>query len=181
MNNTITLYHGTTHDFAAIDVTRGKPFKDFGKGFYATQSYEHAVSIAERNQRIERERLNEVEIRRDVKIYVYSYSLQQSDLDKLNVKRFDSPDTNWVDFVVHNRSDSRARHDYDLVIGATANDDTRITIQNYLLGNFGEPGSDSAVAIFLQLIKAEKLPTQWLFATQRATNLLKFEKRVQLL
>jgi hypothetical protein len=28
--NIITLYHGTTHDFTEIDVTRGKPFKDFG-------------------------------------------------------------------------------------------------------------------------------------------------------
>jgi hypothetical protein len=176
----ITLYHGTTHDLAEIDVTRGKPFKDFGQGFYATQSYEHAVSIAERNRQIELERYNELDTRRDVQIYVYSYSLQQSDLDKLNVKRFDSPDTDWVDFVVRHRSDSKARHGYDLVIGATANDDTRITIQNYLLGNFGEHGSGSAIAIFLQLIKAEKLPTQWLFATQRAANLLTFDRREQL-
>jgi diketogulonate reductase-like aldo/keto reductase len=32
------------------------------------------------------------------------------------------------------RSDSKARHNYDLVIGPTANDDTRVTLQNYLLG-----------------------------------------------
>ena len=29
MPNTLNLYHGTTHDFAEIDVSRGKPFKDF--------------------------------------------------------------------------------------------------------------------------------------------------------
>jgi hypothetical protein len=39
------LYHGTTHDIKEIDVTRGKPFKDFGRGFYATAVYEHARNL----------------------------------------------------------------------------------------------------------------------------------------
>ena len=43
---TITLYHGTTFDYDEIDVRRGKPFKDFGQGFYATQSRESAINIA---------------------------------------------------------------------------------------------------------------------------------------
>jgi hypothetical protein len=34
MSDTLALYHGTTHDFAEIDVRRGKPYKDFGQGFY---------------------------------------------------------------------------------------------------------------------------------------------------
>jgi len=49
MSNKLTLYHGTTHDFTEIDVCRGKPFKDFGQGFYLTESYERARNIAVRN------------------------------------------------------------------------------------------------------------------------------------
>lgn len=30
------LYHGTIYDFDEIDVSVGKGYKDFGKGFYAT-------------------------------------------------------------------------------------------------------------------------------------------------
>ena len=30
------LYHGTVYDIDEIDVTKGKGYKDFGKGFYAT-------------------------------------------------------------------------------------------------------------------------------------------------
>ena len=53
MPNTFTLYHGTTHDFTEIDVMKGKPFKDFGQGFYLTEIYEHARNIAVRNRRTE--------------------------------------------------------------------------------------------------------------------------------
>ena len=38
MPDMITLYHGTTHDFTVIDVQKGKPFKDFGQGFYLAES-----------------------------------------------------------------------------------------------------------------------------------------------
>jgi len=41
MPNTLNLYHGTTHDFAEIDVSRGKPFKDFGQGFYLTEIFRY--------------------------------------------------------------------------------------------------------------------------------------------
>ena len=53
----IVLYHGTTYDFTEIDVRRGKPFKDFGQGFYATQNRESAVNMALRNRDIEVRRL----------------------------------------------------------------------------------------------------------------------------
>ncbi|MDR3288189.1 MAG: DUF3990 domain-containing protein [Peptococcaceae bacterium] len=174
------LYHGTTHDIAGIDVTRGKPFKDFGQGFYATPSYDHAANIAGRNRRIEIER-NEISGKAaDVKVFVCTYSVTLKDLDKLIVKRFETPTAEWVDFVVRNRTVRDAPHEYDLIIGATANDDTRITIQNYLFGAYGEPGTDEAVAGFLKNIRTEKLPIQWLFATQRAADLLSFEGKEQL-
>ena len=31
MKEKITLYHGTVHSFDSIDISLGKPYKDFGK------------------------------------------------------------------------------------------------------------------------------------------------------
>lgn len=42
------LYHGSTYLFTEIDVDRGKGYKDFGRGFYATAVKEHAENLAKR-------------------------------------------------------------------------------------------------------------------------------------
>jgi len=179
--NTITIYHGTTYDFTEIDPRKGKPFKDFGQGFYTTQSHDHALSIADRNRRIELERIAAYGRTENVKLFVYKYAFSMPDLEKIRVLRFDNPNADWVDFVVKNRTERKVKHGYDLIIGKTANDDTRITIQNYLFGAYGEPGTPKAVKVFLEQIKVEKLPIQWMFATTRSTNLLRFESREHVL
>ena len=54
------LYHGTTEEFDIIDTSRGKGYKDFGRGFYATARKDHAESIAKRNKRIKMDRQNKI-------------------------------------------------------------------------------------------------------------------------
>ena len=39
------LYHGTNVEFDHIDLTRSKPNKDFGQGFYTGESYDQAISF----------------------------------------------------------------------------------------------------------------------------------------
>ena len=78
----IVLYHGTTYDFAEIDVQRGKPFKDFGQGFYATQNRESAVNMALRNRDIEIRRLQRRGITREVTPWFYITSLVSSFLGR---------------------------------------------------------------------------------------------------
>jgi hypothetical protein len=51
--NLITLYHGSIYEFDKIDVNKGKPFKDFGIGFYTSRDENHAVRLALRNKQIE--------------------------------------------------------------------------------------------------------------------------------
>ena len=51
------LYHGTIYDFDDIDVSAGKGYKDFGKGFYATAVPSHAERLAIRNKNIVVKRL----------------------------------------------------------------------------------------------------------------------------
>ena len=55
-NHDIIVYHGSISLINTIDVTKGKPYKDFGRGFYVTESKSHASNLALRNKRIEKER-----------------------------------------------------------------------------------------------------------------------------
>ena len=50
------LYHGSIYKFDKIDINRGKMYKDFGKGFYATAVKSHAERLALRNKRFTTER-----------------------------------------------------------------------------------------------------------------------------
>jgi len=176
-NNIITLYHGTTHDFTEIDVRKGKPFKDFGQGFYATQSRESAVNMALRNRDIDLRRLNRRGLVREVTPWVYTFELDNSKLESLNVKRFNETDKEWVRFVILNRTNETPQHEYDVVIGATANDVTSRTAQLYMAGEYGDIDSDEAIKFFLRRIQPERLPRQFFFGTQRAANLLVLKER----
>jgi hypothetical protein len=128
-SNIIALYHGTTHDFNEIDLSRGKPFKDFGQGFYATQSYGSAVNMALRNCDIELRRAKRRGISYEGMPWLYKFELDESKLEALNVKRFDAPDKEWVRFIVLNRTNEMPKHKFDVVIGPTANDVTSRTAQ----------------------------------------------------
>lgn len=41
------LYHGTNRDFDKIDLSKSKPNKDFGRGFYLSADYEQALNMAQ--------------------------------------------------------------------------------------------------------------------------------------
>jgi len=170
----IILYHGTIYDFATIDVRKGKPFKDFGQGFYATQSHESAINMSLRNRDIELRRLNRRGDMREVISWLYSYELDESKLSSLNVKIFERADKDWVRFVVLNRTNEQRQHLYDVVIGPTANDATMRTSQLYMAGEFGDVDSNEAIEFFLSRIRVDLLPKQFYFGTQRAADSLTF-------
>ena len=39
------LYHGTNKAFDTIDLTKSKPNKDFGQGFYLSREYSQAMEM----------------------------------------------------------------------------------------------------------------------------------------
>lgn len=41
------LYHGSNTEIMEIDLSKCRPFKDFGRGFYLTSFKEQAVRMAE--------------------------------------------------------------------------------------------------------------------------------------
>ena len=94
--------------------------RDFGKGFYTTllqsQSKEWAYRLSLREKKND--------------YYVYEYIFEES--PELKVKRFDTLNEEWLEFIKTNRSKGGIQHDYDVVIGPVADDNTMETVQLYI-------------------------------------------------
>ena len=150
MGNIITLYHGTIYEFDKIEVAKGKPFKDFGVGFYTSQDKGHATRLAMRNKSIEERRLAKYGRPRTVTPWLYTYQFDLRVMDSLKVKEFAAADREWVEFIVKNRISNKREHDYDIIVGPTANDNTNATIDLFIIGTYGDPESDFAINTFLK-------------------------------
>jgi len=177
VNNIITLYHGTTHNFSEIDVSRGKAYKDFGIGFYTTADINHARNLAIRNLRIEQERLAKIGRNQPLSAYIYTYEFNLNILDTLYYNKFDGADREWLKFVILNRTSGEREHNYDLVIGPTANDNTRTSIRTVMNAANGNILSDTALDLLIALLEPENLPVQYYFGSETAAKLLDFKDR----
>jgi hypothetical protein len=104
----MTIYHGEYCRTEKPEIVHGKYPKDFGDGFYCTELKEQAIRWA---------------MRYDSPV-VNSYSYKTS--ASLNILHFSEMTEEWLDFIVACRKGSR--HDFDVVIGAMANDQ----IYNYI-------------------------------------------------
>lgn len=113
------LFHGSVYDINEIDIEKGKGYKDFGKGFYATSVKSHAESIARRNKRILEVREAKIRQRNPkykAKVYqAYRYNLEFDDScikapKDLKVKVFKKADREWVRFVLMNRDSDSSNH-----------------------------------------------------------------------
>jgi len=163
----ITVYHGTTSLIDAIDVDQGKPYKDFGRGFYVTQNYTHARNLAVRNKCFERERKGQESV-----AYVYAYALDMNKAQSYKILEFALADLDWLRFVLANRRVRGRSHNYDIVFGPTANDDTSLVLKSYFGGLYGDVDSERALRTALDMIESENLPAQIYFGSNRATACL---------
>jgi len=179
MARKITLYHGTIYEFDKIDVTKGKGNKDFGRGFYTSRDIRHAERLALRNKLIEEERFALRGLEKTVTPLLYVYSLDFNDLATLKVKEFSTIDEEWMRFMVLNReSKSKIQeHEFDIVIGPTANDNTRAAIQTVVPLTKGQVMTDKAIDALIALIEPDNLTRQYFFGTQRAADLLRLTER----
>jgi len=179
MANIITLYHGTIYEFDKVDVTKGKGNKDFGRGFYTSRDVHHAKRLATRNKSIEDERYAYRVSKTIVTPWLYIFEFDIDNLAALNVKEFVAADREWMQFVVLNRENKSKTqvHEYDIVIGPTANDNTRAAIQTVMPLAKGQVLTDKAVEVLLTLIEPDNLPSQFFFGTKRAADFLRLTER----
>ena len=110
----MTVYHGGYQPVKEPEIRIGRNTKDFGNGFYCTIIKEQAQRWAKRY---------------DTKI-VSTYDVCLN--PKLNILEFEEMSEKWLDFIVACRSGKM--HDYDIVIGAMADDQIYNFISDYMDG-----------------------------------------------
>lgn len=159
------LYHGTDAFFERPDLSKCRPFKDFGRGFYLTPDLSVAKRMAERS--VERSDWQ------GAPKYVYVYDLDDSDLAALKVRRFTSTvDKAFAMFVMANRqsrtkaADHNRDNRFDIVIGPIADDKMGVLFRKY------EDG-EVTLDYLINELKFKKLSMQYSFHTNKA--LLKLE------
>lgn len=179
------LFHGTTYDISEIDVTMGKGYKDFGKGFYATSVKSHAESIARRNKRIREAREAKIGQRNPKYkpriFHAYRYNLEFDDNciahpGDLKIRVFEEADREWVRFILMNRNADITIHDYDIVIGPTADENTVTVINSYREELLATNYADKVLDDLIRELQPENLPKQYFFGTDAAIQKLRFKE-----
>ena len=152
------LYHGTNIDFDVIDLTKSNMYKDFGQGFYLTDIRSQAEVLAVKKSRL----FGGYPV-----IQEYAFDESMLDSNELKVLKFNSPTTEWAEFIFKNRNrDANFKHDYDIVMGPIADDGVA-----YLLGRY-EEGTLSIEELSKKL-NYKKLNSQYFFGTEQSLKYLK--------
>ena len=150
------LYHGSYIKIDLIDLTKAKPYKDFGRAFYLTKYYEQAKTWADR---LGKEHGTEG-IVTEFEFDEYAY-----EDDSLKVAGFENYDEQWLDFIVLNRSSRGKTHDYDIVEGPVADDKVQNRIIDYLNGDINKTD-------FLEELKWHEKTHQICFCTVASLQFL---------
>lgn len=103
------------------------------------------------------------------KYFVYEYLFEENSV--LNVKRFDALSEEWLEFIKENRSKGGLQHNYDVVIGPVADDNTMETVQLYIANILT---SSEAV----ERLRYNKVNNQVSFHTEKALQYLQLMRRI---
>lgn len=110
----MTVYHGYYSAVKHPKIIKGKNTKDFGEGFYCTVIREQAERWA---RRYDTPMLNTYTVRMNT---------------SLRILEFKEMTEKWLDFIIQCRHGMS--HEYDIVIGAMANDQIYNYIADYIDG-----------------------------------------------
>ena len=92
------LYHGTNVEFDVIDLTKSKPNKDFGRGFYLSDNYEQALNMA-------KTKVEQFEVGFPI---VMKYEVDDNVFQTFRVLQFKEYTKEWAQFILQNRNNSTA-------------------------------------------------------------------------
>ncbi|MBQ8968508.1 MAG: DUF3990 domain-containing protein [Bacteroidaceae bacterium] len=152
------LYHGSNVEFAEIDLMKSKPNKDFGQGFYLSDTYVQAMDMA-------KVKVEQLETGAPI---VMTYEIKEEDLSLLRVLRFNNYSEEWAKFILLNRNNSTHQpvHDYDVVIGPIANDRVGAQLWKY------ENRMIDLPTLVNNLRYMKGVTIQYFFGTERAIKML---------
>lgn len=152
------LYHGSNILIDKIDLSKSKPNKDFGRGFYLSDNEEQALEMA---------KFKTLTLGGDPLISVFEFDENIITNNTLKVKVFLDYSEEWADFVFANREGLDNVEEYDIVYGPIANDTVGLQIRKLKSGNIDK-------AEFLNRLKYMKgITFQYYFGTENAIKTLK--------
>lgn len=153
------LYHGSNTIIESIDLSKCRPYKDFGKGFYLTDIQEQARRMAARTVRM----FNGIPT-----VTTFEFDLDKAIAEGLKILTFDAPDSEWARFVMQNRDINieQPSHDFDIVIGPVA-DDTISRLLRMFTENFITEEQ------LLKELTFSRVTSQYFFHTEAAIEMLK--------
>lgn len=151
------LYHGSNIVIGQIDLTKSKPNKDFGQGFYLSDNENQAQEMAE---------FKAMQLGGDPIISRFEFDDTIMSDTSLKVLRFEEYSEEWADFVLKNR-DGVATEKYDIVYGPIANDKVGLQIRKLKDGSIDKKE-------FLNRLKYMKgITFQYFFGSKNAISHLK--------
>ena len=151
------IYHGSIEIVEKPEIREANRSLDYGSGFYATTSYEQALSWVKR-------RANEKKLSKG---YINIYEFNKDSINNFKHLIFESATEEWLDFVMQNRIHDSFEHDYDIVYGPITNDKEDTSFASI------EGGFINKQALISEL-KTYKLVDQYLFHTEESLKTLKF-------
>lgn len=159
------LYHGSNIEVQKPRIINTNNGLDFGAGFYLTSDIKQA------------ERWAVLKTRRRKKgaptLSIFEFNDTNINIGKnVNIKKYDIPDLEWLNFVVANRKGQYNGKLFDIIIGPVANDRTILTINDYISGAI--PAETALI-----LLKPSKLTDQYAFLTHTGLQTLKFKEAIK--
>ena len=137
-------------------MSKCKPCKDFGQGFYLTEIKEQAEQMAKRTSAIH-----------GGGPIITEFDFDEAALQTLSVKIFENPCEEWALFVMANRSRYSAQptHCFDIVIGPVADDTIATLFRNF---------DDGIIELQMLVngLKYKKVSSQYLFHSAEAIKYL---------
>ena len=119
------LYHSSNIIVEFPDTMHSRNYLDFGRGFYLTSLYDQAIRYAQRFKR------------RGQTAWLNTYKISLSEKKLWKIKRFETYDKDWLDFVAQCRNGNDVG-DYDMIIGGIANDRVIMTLDRYFSNEISE-------------------------------------------
>lgn len=153
------LYHGSNVAIDEIDLSKSRPGKDFGKGFYLSADKQQALEMAESKVAF----LGGQPI---ITEFEFDDSIISS--GKLKVKSFNTYTEEWAKFVYDNRENfsDLPIHDFDIIYGPIANDKVGAQIRNF------KNGSISLDELMRRIKYLKGITFQYYFGTEAAIKTL---------
>lgn len=158
------LYHGSDVLVSQPDLSKGRPFKDFGQGFYLSSDLQQAEDMA-------MQKSNQSNGENPPVVSIFEFDESAMTDGSLKIKRFDTYSEEWADFVLRNRDRKNPQpyHDYDIVYGPIADDRIVRQMRRFEMGDIDKK------ELMKELQYPHGITFQYFFGSEEALKRLKYD------